>query len=137
VILIAVSRFPCYPRAVLISYSVLGCRASHKLDCHQHLISICRSRGVRLYTEYLGFFIDLGHVRSVTLPPILLSPYIQQQGEKSTPTLGEPDYHGCWKIYSSFGTVLAAIRGLMISVGILAALTVNTLLFPRHCRVRV
>ncbi|KAI0332078.1 hypothetical protein GY45DRAFT_1299694 [Cubamyces sp. BRFM 1775] len=53
---------------------------------------------------------------SVTLPPILFAPYIHP--DPSTSPLK-----------------LAIIRAVMIAAGIVAALLVNSLLFPRHCRV--
>ncbi|KAI0362777.1 hypothetical protein OH77DRAFT_1417068 [Trametes cingulata] len=53
---------------------------------------------------------------AVTLPPILFAPYIH------------PDP-------STTALELAMIRALMIAAGIVAALIVNSLLFPRHCRV--
>jgi len=31
---------------------------------------------------------------------------------------------------------LALLRSLMIAQGVIAALTMNSLIFPRHCRVR-
>ncbi|OSD02763.1 hypothetical protein PYCCODRAFT_1389411 [Trametes coccinea BRFM310] len=53
---------------------------------------------------------------SVTLPPILFAPYIHPD-PTTTPLR------------------LAVIRAVMIAVGIVAALLMNSLLFPRHCRV--
>ncbi|KAI0822655.1 hypothetical protein BC628DRAFT_1421604 [Trametes gibbosa] len=53
---------------------------------------------------------------SVALPPILLAPYIHPDPSH---TILE----------------LASIRALMIAAGIVAALLMNSLLFPRHCRV--
>ncbi|KAH9857776.1 hypothetical protein C2E23DRAFT_881345 [Lenzites betulinus] len=53
---------------------------------------------------------------SVALPPILLAPYIH-------PDTGHTILE------------LASIRALMIAAGIVAALLMNSLLFPRHCRV--
>ncbi|KAI8998920.1 hypothetical protein BD414DRAFT_476445 [Trametes punicea] len=53
---------------------------------------------------------------SVTLPPILFAPYIHP--DPSTTPLQ-----------------LAIIRAVMIAAGIVAALLMNSLLFPRHCRV--
>ncbi|KAI0646763.1 hypothetical protein C8Q79DRAFT_907394 [Trametes meyenii] len=53
---------------------------------------------------------------SVAVPPILMAPYIS------------PDP-------STSALKLAIIRAVMIAAGIVAALVVNSLLFPRHCRV--
>ncbi|KAI0637282.1 hypothetical protein C8Q77DRAFT_1050225 [Trametes polyzona] len=53
---------------------------------------------------------------SVALPPILLAPYIHPDTDH---TILE----------------LASIRALMIAAGIVAALLMNSLLYPRHCRV--
>ncbi|TFY72380.1 hypothetical protein EVG20_g641 [Dentipellis fragilis] len=58
---------------------------------------------------------DYGIVASVTLPPIVFSQYL----DPSSTTV----IH------------LAVLRGLMIGGGIIGALLVNTLIFPRHCRV--
>lgn len=57
----------------------------------------------------------VGIVASVTIPPILFTPYLG---------LPHPSVIG-----------LAALRGLQISIGIVAAILINHLLFPRHCRV--
>ncbi|KAG8735520.1 hypothetical protein FRC10_010422 [Ceratobasidium sp. 414] len=57
----------------------------------------------------------VGVVASVTIPPIIFSPYL---GLDYTAVID-----------------LAAIRGMQISIGIIGALLVNHFLFPRHCRV--
>ncbi|QRV99790.1 fusaric acid resistance-like protein [Ceratobasidium sp. AG-Ba] len=57
----------------------------------------------------------VGVVASVTIPPIIFSPYL---GLDYTSVIG-----------------LAAIRGMQISIGIIGAILVNHFLFPRHCRV--
>jgi len=59
---------------------------------------------------------SLGVVASVTLPPVVLSQYIATSLTTST-------------------IDLAFYRGLAISIGIIAALSMNSLVFPRHCRV--
>ncbi|TFK42866.1 hypothetical protein BDQ12DRAFT_644760 [Crucibulum laeve] len=60
-------------------------------------------------------FTTLGTVASVTLPPILLTPYFQ------------PGSRPTW--------IIATLRTGLISLGIVAALVTNTVFFPRHCRV--
>ncbi|KAG8691597.1 hypothetical protein FRC08_010124, partial [Ceratobasidium sp. 394] len=57
----------------------------------------------------------VGVVASVTIPPILFTPYL---GLGHTSMIG-----------------LAALRGLQISIGIVAAPVINHVLFPQHCRV--
>ncbi|KAG8716920.1 hypothetical protein FRC09_015010 [Ceratobasidium sp. 395] len=57
----------------------------------------------------------VGVVASVTIPPILFTPYL---GLGHTSMIG-----------------LAALRGLQISIGIVAALAINHVVFPQHCRV--
>lgn len=59
---------------------------------------------------------SLGVVCNITLPPIVFSQYL-------TPSQERPIIE------------LALIRGLTISLGIIAALIMNSLVFPRHCRV--
>ncbi|KXN87739.1 hypothetical protein AN958_08215 [Leucoagaricus sp. SymC.cos] len=61
-------------------------------------------------------FSPMGTVSAVTLPPILFTPYFQPQEQGNT-----------WRI--------ALLRAGLISLGIIAALLANSLLFPRHCRV--
>jgi len=58
---------------------------------------------------------SLGVVASVTLPPIVFSRYLGST--VNTPTI-----------------VLAGWRAAMIIAGVLAALLMNTLVFPKHCR---
>ncbi|KAF9451224.1 hypothetical protein P691DRAFT_724576 [Macrolepiota fuliginosa MF-IS2] len=58
----------------------------------------------------------MGTVAAITLPPILFTPYFRPHEEVST-----------WR--------MALLRAALISLGIVAALLVNSLLFPRHCRV--
>ncbi|KAF8061449.1 hypothetical protein FPV67DRAFT_1703736 [Lyophyllum atratum] len=53
--------------------------------------------------------------RAVTLPPVMFPPYFSE----STRSPG----------------TLAVVRGAMIAAGIVAALLINSVLFPRHCRV--
>ncbi|KAI0029310.1 hypothetical protein K488DRAFT_56638 [Vararia minispora EC-137] len=59
---------------------------------------------------------SLGVVASVTLPPIAFAEYLSSSLDTSVP-------------------LLALWRATMISAGIVAALAVNTLMWPRHCRV--
>ncbi|KAH7908025.1 Fusaric acid resistance protein-like-domain-containing protein [Hygrophoropsis aurantiaca] len=59
---------------------------------------------------------SLGVVASVTLPPIVLAQYINADPNVST-------------------LKIAVLRGLMIAFGIIAALAMNSLIFPRHSRV--
>ncbi|EGO29517.1 hypothetical protein SERLADRAFT_359518 [Serpula lacrymans var. lacrymans S7.9] len=59
---------------------------------------------------------SLGVVASVTLPPIVLSQYLSLATNIST-------------------LDLAVYRGAMIGIGIVAALLMNSLVFPRHSRV--
>ncbi|THH09172.1 hypothetical protein EW146_g8766 [Bondarzewia mesenterica] len=59
---------------------------------------------------------SLGVVASITLPPILFNGYLDPTA--TTPVI-----------------ILAVMRALLIGGGIIAALLMNTLLFPRHCRV--
>ncbi|KAI0060839.1 hypothetical protein BV25DRAFT_1827399 [Artomyces pyxidatus] len=59
---------------------------------------------------------SLGVVASVTLPPIVFPRYLKE--DESTPVI-----------------LLAVWRASMIGAGIIAALAVNTLIFPRRCRV--
>ncbi|KAH7921497.1 hypothetical protein BV22DRAFT_1038618 [Leucogyrophana mollusca] len=59
---------------------------------------------------------SLGVVASVTLPPVILAQYVNPDPTVST-------------------LRLAVLRGLMIGLGIIAALTMNSLVFPRHSRV--
>ncbi|KAJ3567123.1 hypothetical protein NP233_g6565 [Leucocoprinus birnbaumii] len=61
-------------------------------------------------------FSPMGTVASVTLPPILFTPYFKPSQESYT-----------WRI--------ALLRAALIAVGIVGALLANSLLFPRHCRV--
>lgn len=61
-------------------------------------------------------FSPMGTVAAVTLPPILFTPYFHPDTENYT-----------WRI--------ALLRAALISIGIIAALLANSLLFPRHCRV--
>ncbi|PFH47852.1 hypothetical protein AMATHDRAFT_151147 [Amanita thiersii Skay4041] len=67
---------------------------------------------VIMKTRYAAF----GSVASVTLPPILFLPYFRPG---TSPV--------AWK--------LAVFRSAMNAVGIVAALMMNSLVFPRHCRV--
>ncbi|RDB24188.1 Uncharacterized protein C26F1.08c [Hypsizygus marmoreus] len=61
-------------------------------------------------------FPSLGVVTAITLPPILFAAYF---GNNITLSSG----------------MIAVFRGAMIMAGIVAALLMNSLLFPRHCRV--
>ncbi|CAE6441134.1 unnamed protein product [Rhizoctonia solani] len=57
----------------------------------------------------------VGVVASITMPPIVFSPYLG---------LPHPSV-----------IRLAALRGAQVSIGIIAAILINHFLFPRHCRV--
>ncbi|KAG8705778.1 hypothetical protein FRC11_008787, partial [Ceratobasidium sp. 423] len=57
----------------------------------------------------------VGVVASITMPPIVFSPYLG---------LPHPSV-----------IRLAALRGAQVSIGIVAAILINHFLFPRHCRV--
>ncbi|KAI0047054.1 hypothetical protein FA95DRAFT_1493111 [Auriscalpium vulgare] len=59
---------------------------------------------------------SLGVVASVTLPPIVLSQYVNESEDTSV-------------------NILAVYRAALISAGVIAALLVNAFVFPRHCRV--
>ncbi|KAI0303455.1 hypothetical protein B0F90DRAFT_1711174 [Multifurca ochricompacta] len=59
---------------------------------------------------------SLGVVASVTLPPIVFSRYLDANSDTQIITL-------------------AMWRAAMIAAGVLAALAMNTFVFPRHCRV--
>ncbi|TFK72565.1 hypothetical protein BDN72DRAFT_836131 [Pluteus cervinus] len=59
---------------------------------------------------------SLGVVTSVSMPPILFTPYFAE-GPHPSPM------------------VLASLRGGMIALGLVAALLMNSILYPRHCRV--
>ncbi|KAF8633737.1 hypothetical protein AX17_004393 [Amanita inopinata Kibby_2008] len=61
-------------------------------------------------------FPSFGTVASVTLPPVLFLPYFRPGTEIAT-----------WR--------LAVFRSALNAAGIVAALMMNSLLFPRHCRV--
>ncbi|KAF9489836.1 hypothetical protein BDN71DRAFT_1455486 [Pleurotus eryngii] len=61
-------------------------------------------------------FPSLGVVAAVTLPPLTFVKFFSPKSEPSQ-------------------IMLVVLRGLMIAAGIIAALFVNSLFFPRHCRV--
>jgi len=70
--------------------------------------------------------------RSVTLPPIIFARYLDPAAD--TPIIGA---HSTLNMYVDLmpRPVLAAWRAAMITAGVLAALAMNTFVFPKHCRV--
>jgi hypothetical protein len=111
-----------------------GGRNTHKSDRNPYYFSLfgsCRVRPTLNFTLHS----QTAFLSGITLPAILLSPYIQ--ADDTTPTIGTLTFFTLQEhqTYFLMVEVLAAIRGLTISIGILAALTVNMLLFPQHCRV--
>ena len=75
--------------------------------------------------------------RSVTLPPIVFAQYINP--DPATDALSASVLSICFCVLVSgltyFVAELAIVRAVMIAAGIVAALIVNSVLFPRHCRV--
>ncbi len=72
---------------------------------------------------------------AVTLPIIAFAQYVDPDPSESV--LSERNFMPfSIRKHAKVGTIeLAAIRALMIAVGIVGALLMNSLVFPRHCRV--
>lgn len=70
----------------------------------------------------------------VTIPPVLFAPYFHIATQFSTWCMSFISAKILPLIVSACKG-LAVLRGLLIGAGILAALMMNSLLFPRHCRV--
>ncbi|KAI0310380.1 hypothetical protein OF83DRAFT_1166649 [Amylostereum chailletii] len=81
-------------------------------------------------------YMPLSLVAAIAIPPIVFAKYLD-------PTMTSPVVSTSFLVYQvvpssctdRVGLVVAVWRGTMICIGIVAALTINTALWPRHCRV--